>query len=46
MVLNEKESLSYNGGAKITATFVVIFTAIGSFFLGFFDGYTNPQKCN
>ena len=45
-LLNEKEALKCNGGAKISAGIIVVISAIGSFICGILSGISNPIKCN
>lgn len=46
ITLNNQESISYYGGAKITASLAIALAAIGSFIMGFIDGFSNPKACN
>ena len=46
VILNEKESVTYTGGAKITAGVAILITSIVSFVMGLFEGFSNPKACN
>ena len=44
-ILNEKETMNYVGGFKITKTIAALIAGLTSFVLGIIDGLSNPQKC-
>ena len=46
VILNDKESTLYTGGAKITTGAAILITSIVSFVLGLFNGFSNPKACN
>ena len=46
ITLNDKETINYSGGAKISTGFVIFITSIASFILGIIDGISNPKTCN
>ena len=44
-ILNDKETMNYVGGFKLTKTVIAIIAGVTSFVLGILDGLSNPQKC-
>ena len=46
ITLSEKESVEYIGGGKASIGLGLFFAALGSFILGFIDGFSNPKACN
>lgn len=46
MVLKDNEAQKYYGGGKVAVVIGAAIAAIGTFILGFIDGYTNPKSCN
>ncbi len=48
MILNEEEMMDIKGGAlsfKIAGLLTGIATGISIFFIGIWDGFVNPNKC-
>lgn len=46
MLINNEDAIKCQGGGKISLGIVTMLSAIGSFVLGFIDGFTNPKTCN
>lgn len=44
-ILNDKKSMEYVGGFKITKTVAALITGLVAFVLGIVDGISNPKRC-